>query len=873
MDNNLAKKYNHHLVEDGQYQQWVQSGLFTADNSSNRPAFTIVLPPPNVTGLLHLGHAWDGTIQDLLIRYKRLQGYNTLFIPGMDHAGIATQVKVAQRIKTEQNVNLQTLGKTKFLQQAWQWKDQYAKTISTQWAKLGLALDYSREVFTLDPKVQIAVNTTFVKLYNDGLIYQGKKIVNWDPQLKTAISNIEVNYKTVQGKLYYLKYYLQNSQQFITIATTRPETMFGDQCVVVNSKDKRYQALINKMVINPANQMLIKVIADDYVDMNFGTGAMKCTPAHDANDYEIAIRHQLKMPLCMNIDGTMNALALTYANLDRMVCRMQLIKQLTAQDLVVKIEDYEHQVGYSERSNAIIEPYLSQQWFVKMAPLVKIMVEKQKNNNTKINFYPQSFEQQLLQWFKNGQDWCISRQLWWGHPIPVWYHKVTNAIYVNIEPPSPISDYEQAPDVLDTWFSSGLWPFVTLGWPNSTADLATYYPTTVLVTAYDILFFWVARMMILGWKFTNQQPFKHVLIHGLIRDETGRKMSKSLNNGIDPMAIIDQYGADALRYFLVSNCAPGQDLRFSMIKVEAAWNLNNKLWNAARYVLMNLPPNFKVKPNITSNSLIDQWILQELNDLIIKVEQNMEQYEFVIVAKDISNFIWNKYCAWYIELNKVNLQTEQYQVASLQTLYYVLKQIIVLLHPFMPFITQTIYQKMGYQSNILIDNFPKLKKLNKVQGSQQFITTLIAIISAVREIRKELNLSLKSPINIHINTHDYFFTTKQTAFNPYLLQLTNSEIIAVTSKPLATNNKIIKVINNALLEINSATLFSKEQQLATLYHQLALMKTEISRSHNILSNDQFLKKAPPTKIAIEKTKLAQYEQQLLLIQTKISELE
>ncbi|WP_342276643.1 valine--tRNA ligase [Spiroplasma endosymbiont of Nebria brevicollis] len=868
----LDKKYDHSVVENNKYEQWVKQGIFTASAKNEKPSFTIILPPPNVTGLLHLGHAWDGTIQDLLIRYKRLQGFNTLFVPGMDHAGIATQVKVAQHIKFEQNLNLQQLGKSKFLEQAWKWKTEYANNIRTQWAKLGLALDYSRETFTLDTKVNQAVNQVFVKLYNDGLIYQGKKIVFWDPQLQTAISNIEVNYKETKGKMYYLKYFVVNSDQFITIATTRPETMFGDQCIVVNSKDKRYTKLINKMVINPANKAQIKIIADDYVEMSFGTGAMKCTPAHDASDYEIALRHKLAMPICMNIDGTMNELALSYVNQDRFTCRNQLINQLTKENLVDKIEDYIHQVGHSERSNAVVEPYLSQQWFVKMEPLVKNILEKQKHVKTKVNFHPISFEQQLLQWLNNMQDWCISRQLWWGHRIPVWYHKTTKEIYVDKEPPKNIDDYTQDPDVLDTWFSSGLWPFVTLGWPNKSFDFQKYYPTTVLVTAYDILFFWVARMIFMGWEFTNQKPFQHVLIHGLIRDETGRKMSKSLNNGINPMEVIAKYGADALRYFLVSNCAPGQDLRFSTIKVEAAWNLNNKLWNAARYVLMNLPASFKLQSNINHDNFIDQWILEQLNELIIKVEQNMEQYEFVLVTKELSNFIWNKYCSWYIELNKVNLQNNKLKINSLQTLYYVIQQIIIMLHPFVPFITQIIYEKMGHQDTILNDKFPQIQKLGTTKKANEFVNILIEIISAMREIRKELNLPFKAPLIIHVNSDNSFFKQAKDDLNPYLLQLTNSKIVSVNGSSLPINNKIVKVIHEAFLEIKTENLFAKDEQLNKLNKELDVVKNEILRSENILSNEQFIKKAPSEKIALEKAKLADYEKQKLLIETKIKEL-
>lgn len=875
MNENLSKKYHHFEVEKHRYQKWVKSGLFKANTNSSKPIFSIILPPPNITGLLHLGHAWDGTIQDLLIRYKRLQGFNTLFVPGMDHAGIATQVKVAQRIKQEQKLNLQKLGKVKFLQQAWKWKTEYAENIRMQWAKIGLALDYSHEIFTLDKSVKEAVDEVFVKLYKTGLIYQGKKIVNWDPELKTAISNIEVNYRETKGKMYYLKYILENSNDFITIATTRPETMFADQCVVVNSKDKRYLQFIGKTVINPANKMLIKVIADDYVDMNFGTGAMKCTPGHDANDYEIALRHNLSMPVCMNIDGTMNKLAQTYINKDRFLCRNQLIEQLIKENLVVKVEDYLHQVGYSQRSNVIVEPYLSQQWFVKMKPLAKVIIAKQKVKKTKIEFHPILFEQQLLHWLNNIQDWCISRQLWWGHSIPVWYHKTTKKIYVDIKPPVPITDYYQDPNVLDTWFSSGLWPFVTLGWPQKKEDLQKYYPTTVLVTAYDILFFWVARMIFMGWKFTNQKPFTNVLIHGLIRDEQGRKMSKSLNNGIDPMVIIEQYGADALRYFLVSNCAPGQDLRFNIVKVEAAWNFNNKLWNAARYVLMNLDDEFKLDDNIVNNkslSFVDQWILQELNELIINVEQNMEKYEFVLVVKALSNFIWNKYCSWYIELNKVNLQNEEQRSNSLQTLFYVLQQIIIMLHPFIPFITETIYEKMGYKDSILTNKFPTIKTVKNAKNVKQFVAILIEIISSIREIRRELNLSLKLPLIIHITSENLFFETEKNNLNPYLLQLTNSQIVTISNSSLAINNKVVKIISSAVIEINVTNLFDRNEQLAKLKQELVTIESEIKRSQSILNNEQFLAKAPVSKIEIEKQKLAKYQNKKSLINAKIEEL-
>lgn len=871
----MEKKYNHKIIENDNYQKWLIEKLFIADLKSTKPKFCIVLPPPNITGQLHLGHAWDGTIQDVLIRYKRLQGYETLFVPGIDHAGIATQVKVLEEIKKSNPEIWQDLDQETFFQYAWEWKDKYYNIIHQQWAKLGLSLDYTREKFTLDQDVNEIVKKVFVDLYNKNLIYQGKKIVNWDPLLKTAISNIEVNYQEVKGKLYYLKYYLEDKTSYLVVATTRPETMFADQALVVNSKDKRYQDFIGKKVINPANQELLPIISDDYVDSNFATGIMKCTPAHDFNDYQIGLKHNLAMPICLDKTAKVTKLGGKYFNQDRFTCRKNLIADLTKAQLVEKVEDYIHQVGYSERTNVVVEPYLSKQWFIKMTPVAEMILKNQANKEKKVDFFPSFFEEQLLRWVNNIQDWCISRQLWWGHRIPVWYHKKTKEIYVATTSPENENDYIQDSDVLDTWFSSALWPLITLNWPNESAlEFKNYYPVNVLVTAYDILFFWVVRMMFMGFEFSSKKPFQHVLIHGLIRDEQGRKMSKSLNNGINPITVIDEYGADALRYFLISNSAPGQDLRFSHIKIEAAWNLINKLWNAARYVLLNLPEDFNYDFNFnTLNfSYVDQWILAQLNQLISKVEKSMNDYDFISVSHELSNFIWNQYCSWYIELSKVNLQDNNLSFATLSTLVYVLKEIIIMLHPFLPFVTEEIYQKMNYQKSILLETYPKIINYNFNSFAHTFVSSLIEIISAVREIRNQLGLGFKIKLDLHINSAKSFFKREINQFNKYLLKLTNSEITSIASISFNKDKKISKIINNAIIEVKTELTIDKEKELQKFHKQLANIKIDIEKCQNLLNNQQFIEKASLEKIKFQQEKLEQSQKQLDLILAKIKEL-
>ncbi|MDD4066267.1 MAG: valine--tRNA ligase, partial [Bacilli bacterium] len=648
MSKELATKYDHLAVENGKYQKWLDHGCFKSGDKS-KPGYCIVIPPPNVTGKLHIGHTTDESLQDMLTRYKRLKGFDALYLPGMDHAGIATQAKVEARLR-EKGISRYDLGREKFLEQVWAWKDEYANTIHEQWAKEGLCLDYSKERFTLDEGLSDAVKEVFITLYNKGLIYRGKRIINWDPVQRTALSNIEVIYEETESKMYYFKYVFEGSRDFLTVATTRPETMFGDVCVVVNPNDKRYKSAVGKKVINPANGDLLPIIADEYVDIEFGTGAMKCTPAHDPNDFAISEKYHLEKPICMNPDGTMNEICGKYKGMDRMVCRNTLVDDIDKSGLLIKIEKHINQVGYSERSHAIVEPYLSDQWFVKMEPLAKQALGFQQTAD-KIKFYPDRFEKIFTNWMTGIEDWCISRQLWWGHRIPAWYKKDTGEIYVGKEAPKDIENWDQDPDVLDTWFSSALWPFSTLGWPAKTEDLERYFPTDVLVTGYDIIFFWVARMIFQSLEFTKQKPFKDCLIHGLIRDSEGRKMSKSLGNGIDPMEVIDQYGADALRWFLTTSASPGLDMRYSEEKIQAAWNFINKIWNASRFVMLNLGDDFK-PTEIKYNELtdVDKWIIARLNKTIESVDENMDKYEFVVVGTYLYNFIWDDFCSWYIEL-------------------------------------------------------------------------------------------------------------------------------------------------------------------------------------------------------------------------------
>nr|WP_169729895.1 valine--tRNA ligase [Mesoplasma seiffertii] len=869
----LAPKYNPGEVEEGKYQQWVNDNRFKANPNSAKSKFSIILPPPNVTGKLHIGHAWDGSLQDAVIRFKKLTGFDVLFVPGMDHSGISTQVKVEAKLR-EQGISRFDLGRERFLEEAWKWKAEYAAVIRQQWAKLGLALDYSVEKFTLDDDVNQLVKQIFINFYNKGLIYRGKRIVNWDPQQKTAISNVEVIYSEVVGSMYHFKYQLVDSAHYLEVATTRPETMFADQCVVVNPTDERYLQYIGKNVINPVNGQVIPVIADDYVEVDFGTGVMKCTPAHDPNDFEIGERHKLAKPLCMNEDGTINELGgKDYQGLDRFVARQKIIELTTQANTFIKAEEITHQVGFSERSNAVVEPYLSDQWFVKMEKFSAMILELQ-NSPEAIKFFPERFADVLEKWMQNAHDWCISRQLWWGHRIPAWYHKDTNELYVGESAPSDLENWIQDEDVLDTWFSSGLWPFATLmrGESFESDYYKTYFPVNVLVTGYDIIFFWVARMIFQTQEFTDSKPFNDVLIHGLVRDEQGRKMSKSLGNGIDPMDVIAEYGVDSLRFFLLTNSTPGQDIKYSTEKVRSAWNFMNKLWNASRYVLMNLDDNFVPNKDFTKHlSITDKWILNELSQVEQQVQILIEKYEFAIAGKLIYEFVWTKYCSWYIEFAKVNLNSSETEVrdSTQQTLFYVLKNILIMLHPFAPFMTEEIYLNLNLRSSIMEENWD----IDSFKFSTEYINQVVNIITVVREFRSKNNLKNSLPLQFKLNnlnsSNQELFNTFINEINEFVKAFVNAEIV----NEIASDDLTAIAVEEYFLEIANDSFINKEELIQELIDRQTMLLNEISRSEKMLGNENFISRASQDKIEAEKAKYATYKEQLAAIVDKLNTLQ
>ncbi|HIT43618.1 TPA: valine--tRNA ligase [Candidatus Avacholeplasma faecigallinarum] len=854
MNKELKPKYDFKEVEAGKYDFWLKGGFFEAGDKDKEP-FTIVIPPPNVTGKLHLGHAWDTTLQDIIIRRKRMQGYDALWVPGMDHAGIATQAKVDEKLK-QQGISRYDIGREKFLEVAWQWKAEYAKFIHNQWAALGLSLDYTKERFTLDEGLNKAVNHVFISLYNKGLLYQGERIINWDCQAKTALSNIEVEHKDVEGAFYYFKYPFVEGDGGVVIATTRPETMFADQAIMVHPDDPRYKDIIGKKVYIPSTTIEIPIIADEYVDMNFGSGCVKVTPAHDPNDFEVGKRHNLKMPLCMNDDGTMNEMAHKYQGLDRFECRQKLVEDLQEMGLFIKKETIIHSVGHSERTGVVVEPRLSKQWFVKMDVLAKQVLQ-----NKEYRFVPERFKQTLVHWLDNIQDWCISRQLWWGHRIPAWYKD--GDVKVQVECPG--EGYVQDEDVLDTWFSSALWPFSTLGWPDNTELLQRYYPTNVLVTGYDIIFFWVARMLFQGIEFTHKAPFKDILIHGLIRDKEGRKMSKSLGNGVDPFDVIAKYGTDSLRYFLTTNSAPGLDLRFDETKVEAAWNYFNKLWNISRYVLMNLDDDYQITDIETDKlNLASRYILSRLNSVIKNVDYNMDKYEFAEAAKELYSFVWDDFASWYIEISKVDLHSDDIQNKQMtkNVLVYVLTQIVKMLHPFAPFITEEIYQALPHdKASITIAKWPQVNKNFDDPISVESITDMIEIITAIRNERSKANKAPKDPININILAKDE--RTKQMILDTvvYLKKFTNPKELIFLDKPLDPKNMVVVVLANATIYIPSNDLVDMQEAIKKLQDKKQKLANELLRSEKMLSNQSFISKAPQSKIDAEMTKKRQYQEQ------------
>ncbi|WP_214875287.1 valine--tRNA ligase [Exiguobacterium sp. CH10] len=872
----MPTKYDPSATESKWYDYWLENDVFKADEDDSKQPYTIVIPPPNVTGKLHLGHAWDTTLQDLLTRLKRMQGYDVLWLPGMDHAGIATQAKVEQKLR-EEGVMRYDLGREKFLEKTWEWKDEYAKTIRDQWSKLGLGLDYSRERFTLDEGLSKAVQEVFVRLYEKGLIYRGEYIVNWDPAQKTAVSDIEVIYQEVEGAFYHMKYPLADGSGHIEIATTRPETMLGDTAVAVNPKDERYTHLIGKTIMLPVMNREIPIVADDYVDMEFGTGCVKITPAHDPNDFEIGNRHELPRILVMDEGGKMNENAGIYEGLDRFECRKQLVKDLEADGTLVKIEPHTHSVGHSERSGAVIEPYLSKQWFVDMEPLSKAALEAQGNDDTKVNFVPERFEGTYLRWMENIRDWCISRQLWWGHRIPAWYHNETGEVYVGKEAPADSENWTQDEDVLDTWFSSALWPFSTMGWPDTDAsDFNRYFPTSALVTGYDIIFFWVSRMIFQSLEFTGKQPFNDVLIHGLIRDSEGRKMSKSLGNGVDPMEVIDQYGADSLRWFLLTGSTPGNDLRFYWEKIESTWNFSNKIWNASRFALMNMDGLKVEEIDLTGEkTLADKWILTRLNDTIDQVTRLVDKYEFGEAGRYLYNFIWEEFCNWYIEMAKLTLYGEDDAAkhTTRSVLAHTLDSIMRLMHPFMPFLTEEIWQHLPHEGDSIVRaSYPTRRDDLHFADSVPAFEAVMNVIRSVRNIRAEVNAPMSKPIQLFISTSDDATQGYLSANEMTIGKFTNATELEIGRGLTAPDKSMSAIMTGAELFIPLADLINFEEEIARLEKEVAKYEKEVERVQKKLGNQGFIAKAPAHVIDEEKAKEKDYLDKRDAVRARLEEL-
>ena len=833
----LEKKYDSKQVENGKYEYWLNNHYFECGDVSKKP-YSIVIPPPNVTGKLHLGHAWDTSLQDIIIRYKRMQGYDVLWLPGTDHAAIATEAKVVARIK-ERGLNKYELGRDKFLDECFKWTDEHKDIIHKQWAKLGLSVDYTKERFTLDDNLSDAVKYVFVDLYNKGLIYRGERIINWDPVAKTALSNEEVIYKDDPGAFYHIKYFIEGTNDYLDVATTRPETLFGDTAVAVNPNDERYNHLIGKFVVLPILDKLIPIVGDEHADMEFGTGVVKITPAHDPNDYEVGLRHNLERVKILNEDGTLNELTGKYNGLDRFDARKKLVEELKEKDLLIRVENMTHSVGHSERTDAVVEPYLSKQWFVNMEKLSKQVLDNQKDKNNKVNFVPERFEKIMNNWMSDCHDWCISRQLWWGHQIPAWYKD--DEVYVGITAPDG-DGWKQDEDVLDTWFSSALWPFSTMGWPNCEDPLyKRYFPTNAVVTGYDIIFFWVCRMTFQSLEFTKKRPFEYCIIHGLIRDKQGRKMSKSLGNGVDPMDMIELYGADSLRYYLATSTAPGSDLRFDEDKIKSTWNFINKLWNASRFVLMNTEDLKEI--NLTNINYEDKYILTRLNETIKNVTKFMDKFEFNNVNSHLYSFIWEDFCDNYIEMSKYHLNDSN----TKSTLLYTLKCILKMLHPFMPYVTEEIYSMITLKDHesIMISDYPIYNKDLVFTHIKDEELDKINFISKFRNVLKENNIY--GDYQVSLNTKDELIINMLKLSNR-LVDNSNKTKFDVKYKDIEATIYYDKVITEEEMRL-------KEKQIEEL-------KNSINKRTALLNNENFVSKAPENLVLNERKKLEE-EKELL----------
>ena len=872
----MQKTYDPKSFEEKIYGEWEQKGYFKAKVNPDKVPFTIVIPPPNITGQLHIGHALDETLQDAIIRYKRMSGYETLWLPGTDHASIATEVKIVELIKKEEGLTKEQLGREEFLKRAWAWKEKYGGKIIEQLKRLGSSCDWSRLAFTMDERCSKAVKEVFVNLYNKGLIYQGSKIINWCPSCKTALSDAEVEYAEEPSFFWYLKYPVENEEgNYITVATTRPETMLGDTAVAVNPKDKRFKSFIGKNLILPILNKRIPVVADEYVAMDFGTGAVKITPAHDPNDFEVGLRHNLEVIRVMNDDGTMNELAGKYAGMDRYECRKAIVEDLRSLGVLEKIEPHAHNVGHCYRCHSSVEPIVSKQWFVKMEELAKPAIEAVKNKS--IKFTPDRFAKIYFNWMNNIKDWCISRQLWWGHRIPVYYCEDCGEVVCAKDEPKKCTKcggtrFRQEEDVLDTWFSSALWPFSTLGYPENTEDLKYFYPTDVLVTGYDIIFFWVARMIFSGLEHMHRIPFKDVLIHGIVRDDLGRKMSKSLGNGVDPLKVIDEYGADTLRFSLLTGVAPGSDIRFSTEKCESSRNFINKIWNASRFVLMNLEGVDVLPIEDVKLEIKDKWILSRFNSAVRDVCKAMNKYDLGVALSTAHDFMWYDFCDWYIELSKTALygEDENKKINTLSVLKYVLTETIKLLHPFIPFVTEEIYKNVvGENESVMIAEYPKYNSKKTFRKECENMNALMDIIKAVRQIKAQVGASLTKKVDLFIVSENAKLVTTNSALIQKLAGV--SDIKIVSAKTDVHEKVFTQVLNGFELYIPLGELVDVEKEIEKLSAELIKAQEELSRAEGKLKNKGFIEKAPKDLVEKEKQKIEKYKEMIDRIENNLKE--
>lgn len=885
MSKELAKTYDPSGIEERLYQKWVDKKYFHAKADRSKKPFTIVMPPPNITGQLHMGHALDNTMQDILTRFKRMQGYNALWQPGTDHASIATEVRIISTLK-EQGITKEDLGREGFLEKCWEWRKEYGGRITSQLRKMGSSCDWDRERFTMDEGCNKAVNEVFVRLYEKGLIYKGHKMVNWCPVCRTTISDAEVEYQNQASHLWHIKYQIIGTDDYLEFATTRPETMLGDTAVAVNPEDDRYKGLIGKKVMLPIMNREMPVVADDYVDMEFGTGVVKITPAHDPNDFEVGKRHDLPVINIMNDDGTINENGGKYAGMDRYEARKAIVSELDEMGLLVKIEDYSHDVGTHDRCHTTVEPLVKEQWFVKMDELIKPAVEGVKNGD--IRLVPDNMQKTYFNWTDNIRDWCISRQLWWGHRIPAYTCDDCGELIVartapDVCPKCGGRHLSQDPDTLDTWFSSALWPFSTLGWPEETEDLKYFYPTDVLVTGYDIIFFWVIRMIFSGYEQMGREPFRTVLFHGLVRDSQGRKMSKSLGNGIDPLEVIDKYGADALRFMLITGNSPGNDMRFSYEKVEAARNFANKIWNASRFIMMNMEGKQVTVPDEKDLTGVDRWILSRMNRVVKEVTDNMEKYELGVAASKIYDFIWDELCDWYIEMVKPRLYNTEDAVsqnAALYTLKSVLISALKLLHPYMPFVTEEIYCTLKEETSdedmdesIMISSWPVFDEARNYASDEKSIEIIKEAVKGVRNVRSSMNVPPKKAADVTVVSDDAGVLDAFRKGELYFRALINAPAVTYQSDKTGIPDDAVSVVTgNATVYIPLAELVDMGEEIARLEKEEKRLQGELKRSNAMLTNEKFLSKAPESKIAEEREKLAGYEKMMSEVKERLAAL-